>query len=118
DLREVVNGADGDEVARVRAIVEEEGHRFAEWRRTARLAPLLQGLYERAERVRRTELGKVESRLTALTDEERDAVEAATRAIVKKLLHRPVVRAKALSEDDAEARMLARLFDLDPPPPA
>ena len=102
----------------MRTIVEEEADRFAQWRRAARLAPLLQTLYDRAERVRRNELGKVESRLTALTDEEREAVEAATQAIVKKLLHRPVVRAKQLSEDDAEARTLARLFDLEPPPPA
>ena len=118
DLREVVNGSDRDEVESVRAIVEEEAERFAAWRRAARLAPLLQGLYDRAERVRRTELGKVESRLTALTDEEREAVDAATQAIVKKLLHRPVIRAKQLSEDDPEVRMLARLFDLDPPPQA
>ena len=66
----------------------------------------------------RAELERVESRLTALTDDEREAVEAATSAIVKKLLHRPVVRAKELSEDDAEVRLLARLFDLDPPPQA
>ena len=43
-------------------------------------------------------------------------VEAATEAIVKKLLHGPVVRAKELAEDDAEIRLLARLFGLDPPP--
>jgi glutamyl-tRNA reductase len=115
DLREVVNGADGDEVERVRAIVEEEVRRFAEWRRVERLAPLLQQLYDRSEKVRRGEIAKVASRLTALTDEEREAVETATQAIVKKLLHRPVVHAKQLSEDDAEVRMLARLFDLDPP---
>ena len=118
DLRTVVNGADGDEVERVRTIVEEEAHRFAEWRRAARLAPLIRDLYDRAESARRAELEKVESRLTALTDDEREAVEAATSAIVKKLLHRPVVRAKELSEDDAEVRLLARLFDLDPPPQA
>ena len=117
DLRTVVNGADGDEVERVRSIVNEEAHRFAQWRRSARLAPLIQTLYDRAERVRTAELGRVESRLTALTDEEREAVEVATSAIVKKLLHRPVVRAKELSEDDAEVRLLAQLFDLDPPPP-
>jgi glutamyl-tRNA reductase len=118
DLRTVVNGADGDEVERVRTIVEEEAHRFAEWRRAARLAPLIRALYDRAEQARRAELDKVEGRLTALTEDERAAVEAATSAIVKKLLHRPVVRAKELSEDDAEVRLLARLFDLDPPPPA
>jgi glutamyl-tRNA reductase len=117
DLRAVVDEADGNEVDRVRSIVDEEARRFAQWRRASRLAPLIQAMYDNAERVRRAELGRVESRLTALTDEEREAVEAATSAIVKKLLHRPVVRAKELSEDDAEVRILAQLFDLDPPPP-
>jgi glutamyl-tRNA reductase len=118
DLREIVNGEAGDEVERVRAIVDEEAHRFAEWRRAARLAPLIQDLYDRADQIRRAELRRLDARLASLTDEERRAVEAATSAIVKKLLHRPVVRAKELSEDDVEVRLFARLFDLDPPPPA
>ena len=116
DLRAVVNGANTEEIERVRAIVEEEVARFAEWRRAARLAPVIQALYDRAERVRRTELDRVQTRLASLSDEERAAVDAATEAIVKKLLHRPVVRAKALTEDDADLRLLARLFGLEPPP--
>jgi glutamyl-tRNA reductase len=116
DLRSIVNGASDDEVERVRAIVEEEVARFAEWRRVARLAPVIQALYDRAELIRRSELGRVQARLASLSTEERAAVDAATEAIVKKLLHAPVVRAKALTEDDAELRLLARLFGLEPPP--
>jgi glutamyl-tRNA reductase len=116
DLRAVVAGASDDDLARVREIVEEEVGRFAEWRRTARLAPVIQALYDRAEHVRRAELDRVRARLASLSKEERAAVEAATEAIVKKLLHGPVVRTKALTEDDAELRLLARLFGLEPPP--
>ena len=115
DLRAVVNGANDDEVARVAAIVDEEVARFAQWRRAARLAPLIQGLYDRADRIRRAELDRVQARLASLSDDERAAVEAATEAIVKKLMHGPVIRAKALAEDDAEVRLLARLFGFDPP---
>jgi len=116
DLRAIVNGASDDEVERVRAIVDEEVSRFAEWRRAARLAPVIQALYDRAEGVRRAELDRVQARLASLSKDERAAVDAATEAIVKKLLHGPVVRAKELSEDDAELRLLARLFGLEPPP--
>jgi glutamyl-tRNA reductase len=87
-----------------------------EWRRAARLAPLIRAIYDRADRIRTAELDRIEGRLDALTAEDRAAVEAATAAIVKKLLHAPVVRAKELAEDDAEVRLLARLFGLDPPP--
>jgi glutamyl-tRNA reductase len=118
DLRAVVNGADGDEIELVQAIVQQEALRFAEWRRAARLAPLIHELYDRAERVRLAELHRLDPKLSALTDEERAAVHAATAAIVKKLLHRPVVRAKQLAEDDADIRALARLFGLEWPPPA
>jgi glutamyl-tRNA reductase len=118
DLRSMVAGASIDEIERVRSIVEEEARRFADWRRAARLAPLIQGLYDRADRIRRAELDRIQARLAGLSAEDRAAVEAATAAIVKKLLHRPVVRAKELSEDDAEVRLLARLFDLEPPPPS
>jgi glutamyl-tRNA reductase len=115
DLRAVVAGASDDDLARVREIVEEEVGRFAEWRRAARLAPVIQALYDRAEHVRRAELDRVQARLASLSREERAAVEAATEAIVKKLLHGPVVRVKELTEDDAELRLLARMFGLEPP---
>ena len=52
----------------------------------------------------------------ALSAQDREAVDAATRAIVAKLLHRPVVRAKELHDaGDLRARLLAELFDLKPP---
>jgi hypothetical protein len=43
-------------------------------------------------------------------------VEAATKAIVAKLLHGPVTRAKAGDDQDARAAALADLFGLDLPP--
>src|SRR5206468_2280748 len=74
DLRAVVNGADGDEVDRVRAIVEEEAKRFADWRRAERVVPLIQDLYGRAESIRRSELRRIDARLARMSGEERAAV--------------------------------------------
>jgi glutamyl-tRNA reductase len=113
-LKAVVHRSrEDDEIDRVQAIVAEEVARFGAWRRAAELGPLIQQLYERAERIREAEV----ERLRRLSARDREAVDAATRAIVAKLLHRPVVRAKELHDaGDLRARLLAELFDLKPPP--
>ena len=109
DLGKVVAGGDADEVAKARAIVGEEVARFSAWRRAAALAPLIYALKEKGERIRAAELGRARSKLAELSDDERDAVEAATKAIVAKLLHHPVVRAK---EGRVQAAVLRELFDI------
>ena len=115
-LREVVARAPDAEVDRVRAIVGEEVVAFRAWRRAVRLAPVIQGIYDRGERIRAGEVERLRMRLANLTDEEFAAVEAATKAIVAKLLHGPVTRAKAGDAQDARAAALADLFGLDLPP--
>ena len=114
-MKDVVPGADEAEVRAAERIVEEEVARFVSWRRSARMAPVIEELYGRAERIRRAELERLRSRLAGLSEEERQAVDAATRAIVAKLLHQPVVRTKGGYES---ARLLARLFGLEEPPSA
>ncbi|HEY7281953.1 MAG TPA: glutamyl-tRNA reductase [Actinomycetota bacterium] len=116
DLRDVVAKAPEAEVDRVRAIVREEVAGFRVWRRAVRLAPVIQGIYDQGERVRAHEVERLRARLSGLTPEQLDAVDAATRAIVAKLLHGPVTRAKAGDPQDARAAALADLFGLDLPP--
>jgi len=116
-LRDVVVRADEAEVDRVRGIVAEEVAGFRAWRRAVRLAPLIQGVYDRGERIRAAEVERVRRRLEGLSPEERAAVEAATKAIVAKLLHDPVTRAKrGDAQGDARAAALADLFGLELPP--
>ncbi len=104
------------EVAKVRAIVEEETRRFRVRQREARLAPLITALLERGEEVRARELRRMASRLAGLSERDREAVEALTRGIVNTLLHDPIVRVKELSGPGGEAyaRALAELFELEP----
>jgi glutamyl-tRNA reductase len=77
---------------------------------------VIQAIYDRGERVRAAEVERLRARLASLSDEELAAVEAATRAIVAKLLHGPVARAKSGDVHDARAAALADLFGLDLPP--
>lgn len=115
-LRDVVIRAPEAEVERVREIVGEEVVAYRAWCRSVRLAPVIQGIYDRGEHVRAAEMERLRARLATLSDEEFAAVEAASRAIVAKLLHEPVTRAKAGDTQDARAAALADLFGLDLPP--
>jgi glutamyl-tRNA reductase len=115
DLRDVVVRAPEAEVDLVRSIVGEEVVGFRAWRRAVRLAPVIQGIYDRGEDVRSNEVERLRARLSSLSDEEFAAVEATTKAIVAKLLHGPVTRAKAGDAHDARAAALADLFGLDLP---
>jgi glutamyl-tRNA reductase len=109
------NGGHAAEVDRVRSIVAQEVERFEAWRRSVRLAPLIQALQDRGERIQAAELRRLAPRLADLSERERRAVEALARGIVAKLLHDPIVKLKDLSgpgSSDAHARVLAELFGL------
>jgi glutamyl-tRNA reductase len=120
DLRESLSGggATVEEVDRARAILREEVERFSSWRRTAKLAPLIQALRDRGARIQAAELAKAAPKLARLSDREWAAVETMAGAIVAKLLHDPIVRLKASGAggSDSLPRMAAELFgvDLDP----
>jgi glutamyl-tRNA reductase len=101
------------DIERAHAIVAEEVRRFAQRRRSERLAPLILALRERGQEVVAAELERFRSELASLTPDEREAVEALARGIVAKLLHEPIVRLKELSapgSQDAHAKLLAELF--------
>jgi glutamyl-tRNA reductase len=97
-------------------IVEDEVHRFAARRRAARLAPLIQALRARGDRIKEGELARAFDRMEGLTRAERDTVEAMASAIVAKLLHEPIVHVKELTgppgAGDQYARALAELFGI------
>ena len=80
------------ETHRVDTIVAEELEHFMLESAARQAAPLVAQLHERAEEIRTAELGRFASRLSPLTEDERDTVEALTRTIVAKLLHQPSVR--------------------------
>jgi glutamyl-tRNA reductase len=120
DLKESLSGtgAAAEEVDRARSIVAEEVARFAAWRRTAKLAPLIQALRDRGARIQAAELAKAAPKLADLTDREWAAVQAMAGGIVAKLLHDPIVRLKeyGAAGSDSLARALADLFGIEQDP--
>lgn len=76
--------------------------------------PLVTRLRQRAEEIRRDELGRAKHRLGPLTADQDAAVEAATRAIVNKLLHAPTSHLRDLGRhgNEAELRLAGALLGL------
>ena len=102
------------ESAAAETIVEQEVQEFIEWRRSLEVVPLLVELRKRADEIRRAEIEKARRRLGPLTPEQESALEAATTAIVNKLLHAPTVRLKELAGHGQidHVGIVRRLFDL------
>jgi glutamyl-tRNA reductase len=103
------------EAAAAEALVEAEVGEFLAGQRTRRAVPLLVALRERGEEIRRTELEKARRRMGALTPEQERVLDAATVAIVNKLLHTPTVRLKELAragQTDQQAALVRRVLGL------
>jgi glutamyl-tRNA reductase len=103
------------EVDNVRTIVRDEVDRFEAEATALQAAPLVAAMRDRADSIRLAELARYASRLGALDDAQRDAVEGLTRSIVAKLLHDPSVRLKQQAgtpQGERNAAAVADLFDL------
>jgi glutamyl-tRNA reductase len=87
------------EAAAAEALVDAEVSEFLEWQKSLDVVPLLVELRRRGEEIRRAEIEKARARLGTLTPEQEKALEAATAAIVNKMLHGPTVQLKELAKD-------------------
>jgi glutamyl-tRNA reductase len=94
------------EAAAAETLVEREVRDFLGWQKARGVVPLLNEMRRRAEEIRRAELEKLKRRLGPLTPEQEEALEAATTAMVNKLLHSPTVHLKeAVRDDDAPEQL-------------
>jgi glutamyl-tRNA reductase len=120
DLQEI---ADQGRQKRVAAAVEAERMIDAE-AESAWKALLVETIHadigevvKRAEAIRAAEFSRAEGALAGLSDKDRRAVEAMTRAIVKKVLHSPLSRARALASDGEREAVQDLLRALGAPDP-
>ncbi len=103
------------EITSVEAIVRDELDRFAAGASARQVAPVVTALRAQLELIRSAELARYDSRLSGLTDEQREAVAALTRQLVGKIAHEPTVRLKEAAGTIRGQRMadaLRTLFDL------
>jgi glutamyl-tRNA reductase len=113
DLRSVVEKgteARKAELPKVAEIVESEVENVSAWERSLALGPAIEALRTWAEAIRRAEV----ERLAKTGDAE--ALDRATKALMNKLLHQPMVRMRELVRDkDGQFYLEAfqEIFDLD-----
>jgi glutamyl-tRNA reductase len=103
------------EVAAVELMVADEVTRFVAISTATEVSPLVGELHEHAEEIRRAQVDRARRRLSSLDDDQRDAVEALTKAIVASLVHDPTVHLKAAAgtpRGERLAEALRELFDL------
>ena len=96
-------------------MVDREAREFLDWQKSLDAVPLLVELRRRGDEIRRQEIEKVRGRLGVLTPEQEAAVEAATSAIVNKLLHAPTIALKEAARgghEPGEVGLIRRLLGL------
>ena len=101
------------DLAKADAIVEEEVGRFLSWWRSSHAVPTIAALEDSVEEARRREVAKTLRRMPSFDDHQREALDALTKALLKKVLHHPITRLK-LHGDDKEYIAIGReLFGLE-----
>ncbi|HZY72396.1 MAG TPA: glutamyl-tRNA reductase, partial [Edaphobacter sp.] len=121
DLQQVAQAhlADrGREAEAAEAIVTDEVDKYLQRLRSLNAVPVIQSLQQYAEAIRQAELRRSQSRLAALTPEQREAVEALTRSLTAKFLHHPLtgIREAARQGDAQTLTELERLYTGQPGP--
>lgn len=103
------------EAVRAEAIVEEEIQTFAGWLGRLEVMPTLAALRMRGDDVVSELLAANAGRWESLSERDAARVEALARSVVKRLLHEPTERVKALDGDHRHARLqlLRELFGLE-----
>ncbi len=100
------------EVSAVEALIGEELERFTAVVSAREVAPLVAALHARADDIRRAELDRFRSRLSSLDDDQREAVDALTRAMLAKVLHDPTVGLKGAAGSPRGERLADAVRDL------
>lgn len=103
------------ELQRAETIVGEEVERFAAWMQSREIIPTVVALRQRFEAIRKSELTRLEPKLSGLPPEARARVDEITHLIVEKLLLTPTEQLKAVNDETlvvAYSDALNRLFSL------
>ena len=118
DLQRVVEATERDrrrEREAAERVLEPSVGEFWSWYQAREAVPVIRGIRDRAERIRRRELEEALAEIDALDPDERERIHRATRLGLKKILHAPTVGLRELATEEDAERLLEvarRLFDL------
>ena len=95
------------------AIVKEEVEKTVRRLASRELAPTIVALEQQLNRIRENEIERFRGRLAGLSEEERQNVEALTRAMMNKILHGPITELKSVAgrpEHGALVQLIRKIF--------
>jgi glutamyl-tRNA reductase len=113
--RHLANREVPDQVAQARAIVAAEAAAYLERQQQAAAAPVIAAMHAQIRQLADAELDRLHDRLPGLSEKERAETAATVHRILRKVLHRPTVRAKEFStgpNGPVYLDTLRQLFDL------
>ena len=97
-------------------IIDEEVQKTVRRLASRNLAPTIVALEERLNCIREVETDRFRQRLSSLSPEQRNAVDALTRGILNKILHRPIIELKGEAgnpEQGALVNLTRNIFGLE-----
>jgi glutamyl-tRNA reductase len=100
------------DLANAEEIFEEEVGRYLAWWRSSHAVPMIVALEDSVEEARQRELAKTLRRVPNLDEEQKQAIDALTKALIKKVLHQPVTRLKAHGDEKDYLEVWKELFGL------
>ena len=98
-----------NEIAAVRELIDDEVHRFASTAQSRKVEPLAAAFRRDVDALR---LAEVERLGSSLDDETRAHIDAATKAVINKLLHQPMTELRSSAGTARGERLAAALQDL------
>jgi glutamyl-tRNA reductase len=113
--RHLADRAAPDQVPEARAIVAEEAAAYVDRQQQAAAAPVIAALHAQIRQLADAELARLHDRLPDLTEQQRAETAATVHRILRKVLHRPTVRAKEFTNGPTGPvylDALRQLFDL------
>jgi len=102
------------EIANVEKIIAEEVEEFNRWFRTLEAVPVITALREKFEGVRQAEFEKLCRKLSHLSPEDMEAICTATKSMVNKLSHDPLIRIKECTTDADKLQIICETFGISP----
>jgi glutamyl-tRNA reductase len=102
-------------IPQAESIIAQEKQTFIQWRASRAVVPVIQQLRAQAEQVRQAEIEELTRLLPTLNEREQRLLEAYSRRLVNKLLHRPTLQLKAQSaagQGELYASVVDDLFGL------
>jgi glutamyl-tRNA reductase len=103
------------EASRASLIIEDEVLKFRDWRSSLAAQPTIKDLAEKAEEARKAELLRTLSK-NDFTDKEIASIDAMTKALVRRILHNPLMFTKSCHRHwraEFNLGMIRRIFGLD-----